>query len=39
MKLSSDFAAQRARRMTADTVALALIAMTIATGTIVFTMN
>lgn len=39
MKLYSAFAAQRARPTTADTVALALIAVSIATGTIVFTMN
>lgn len=39
MKLSSDFAAQRARPTTADTVAPALIAVSIATGTLVFTMN
>lgn len=36
MKLYSDFAAQRARQMTADVVALALIAISIATGIVVF---
>lgn len=36
MKLYSDFAAQRARQMTADVVALALIAISVATGIVVF---
>ncbi|MDQ1083113.1 MULTISPECIES: hypothetical protein [Microbacterium] len=36
MKLYSDFAAQRARQLTADIIALALIAVSIATGIVVF---
>lgn len=37
MKLYSDFAAQRARQVTADIIALALIAVSVTTGIIVFT--
>ncbi|KQR21310.1 hypothetical protein [Microbacterium sp. Leaf151] len=36
MKLYSDFAAHRARQMTADIVALVIIAVSVATGVIVF---
>ncbi|MCM3500898.1 hypothetical protein M3667_03270 [Microbacterium sp. P26] len=36
MKLYSDFAAQRARQMTADVVALALIALSVSAGVAVF---